>query len=249
MAKASPTHGDYLKLGRLADVLTLIQILAYDESAKGTSGKVTAQLQRGPISADSWTLLGKEHAEFFRVFHEEDANEKNDSVTLLARFVLKPTLMPDGRRITPTLSNEVTGHLMDLAVQLHDRQLQQRDRWKTVLIPVIAAIIAAGSAISAAVISTLKKPAQCPPNQSIELPSPQKAKFQALMTHNWREQAGDSYWVLVTDASSYESSRVSITSSRFERSGSSASGLHARTGHTIGVRPDGIKQASPADSW
>ena len=170
------THGDYLKSGRLADVLTLIQILAYDESARRTSKGVSDQLQRGPISVDSWTSLGKEHAEFFRVFHQEGADETKDSVTLLARFVLKPTAVrPDGSRITPPLTAEVTGHLMDLAVQLHDRQVQRRDRWKTVLAPMLAAFIAAAAAISAAVISTLKRSDPCPPAQSIEqtkTPSP-----------------------------------------------------------------------------
>jgi hypothetical protein len=150
----------YLKSGRLADVLTLIQILAYDESAKRTNSAIVVQLQRGPNSSDSWTSLGKEHAEFFRVFKQEDAHG-TESVTLLARFVLKPEIRSDGTRVTPALTTEVTGHLMDVAMQLHDRQVQQRDRWKTVLIPMIAAIIAASAAISAALISTMKPPSPC----------------------------------------------------------------------------------------
>jgi hypothetical protein len=168
MAKASPPLRVYLTAGRLADVLTLIQVLAYDESAKRTNSGLVAQLQRQPITSDTWTELGKQHAEFFRVFNPEAAQEKNESVTLLTRFVLKPVVRPDGERVTPPLSAEVTGHLMDLAIQLHDREVQRRDRWKTVLAPMLAAFIAAAAAISAAVISTLKRPTPCPAAQAIE---------------------------------------------------------------------------------
>lgn len=158
----------YLTAGRLADVLTLIQVLAYDESAKRTNEGLVTQLQRKPITSDTWVKLGNQHAEFFRVFQHEDANDKKESVTLLARFVLKPLVRPDGERVTPPLSAEVTGHLMDLAIQLHDREIQKRDRWKTVLAPMLAAFIAAAAAISAAFIPTVRRPPPCQPIQGAE---------------------------------------------------------------------------------
>lgn len=50
-----------------------------------------------------------------------------------------------------------TNKLMELAVQLHDREVQRRGRWKTVIVPTVVAIIAAGASIVAAVISSSSK--------------------------------------------------------------------------------------------
>jgi hypothetical protein len=148
------SKSSYLIPSRLADLLTLIQILAIDPSARRTSDGLKTQLSSSPLSASSWFELGRSHPEFFRVLPGTGPQE---SISLVARFALEPTgLTAEGHPKTPPLTAEVTNNLMDLAVQLHDREMQRRDRWKTVLVPSIVAILAATASITAAIISTSK---------------------------------------------------------------------------------------------
>ena len=149
-------QSSYLKAGRLADVLTLIQILAFDPSARRSSDGLQKQLSSSPLSAATWGDVGRFHPEFFRILDGKEG--QRESISLVARFVLPklPTTNGDSDPKTPPLSAEVTTNLMNLAVQLHDRELQRRDRWKNVIIPMIVAIIAATASIIAAIISTLK---------------------------------------------------------------------------------------------
>jgi hypothetical protein len=149
----------YLIPGRLADVLTLIQVLAYDPSARRSDEGLTKQLFRIPRTAQTWAELAKQHPEFFRVLDPKQDPEKKESIALVARFVLPAVLGADGSQArTPVLNADVTNNLMCLAIELHDRGVQHRDRWKTVLVPMVVAIIAAGASIIAAVISVSKPP-------------------------------------------------------------------------------------------
>lgn len=91
--------------------------------------------------------------EFFRVLAGKPG--QRESISLVARFVLEAVApAAGGEPKTPALSAEVTNNLMGLAVQLHDREMQRRDRWKTVLVPTIVAVLAATASITAAIIST-----------------------------------------------------------------------------------------------
>jgi hypothetical protein len=136
-------------------VLTLIQILAYDSSARRTDEALRKQLSRKPRTAKSWTQLGREHPEFFRVFDPQGDSRQNESVTLVAQFVLPTVQKYDSTEAqTPALSAEVTNNLMNLAIELHDREMQRRDRWKIVLVPMIVAIVAAGATVTAAIITS-----------------------------------------------------------------------------------------------
>lgn len=71
MASESPTINFYLKPGRLSDILALIQILAYDKLAKRTHDGLKAQLRRDPLTASTWTDIGQQHPELFRVLEAE----------------------------------------------------------------------------------------------------------------------------------------------------------------------------------
>ena len=149
------SESSYLISGRLADVLTLIQILAFDPSARRSSDGLNKQLSTSPLSAGSWFEVGKLHPEFFRVLTGKEG--QRESISLVARFVLEPVALGGGGEPkTPPLTADVTNNLMDLAVQLHDREMQRRDRWKTVLVPSAIAVVAAGASITAAVISSSK---------------------------------------------------------------------------------------------
>jgi hypothetical protein len=145
----------YVTGGRLADVMALIQILAFDPSARRSSDGLDKQLARGPLSASTWTELATLHPEFFRVLEGEPG--QRESISLVARFVLEAVPNAAGETKTPPLGAEVTSTLMNLAVQLHDREVQRRDRWKTVLVPVIVAILAAAASITAALVISSAK--------------------------------------------------------------------------------------------
>lgn len=143
----------YLQPGRLADVLALIQVLAYDRDAYRTEDGLLDELQRKPCVGDVWIALAKQHPEFFRV--RNDPNRKA-RVALLARYVLDHKQLPDGEEKRPQLEISVANKLMELAIQLHDKQQERKNRWKTVVLPMAVAVIAAGASISAALINVNK---------------------------------------------------------------------------------------------
>lgn len=122
---------NYLIEGRLADVLALIQVLGLDK--RGHRGEVglNQELQGIPRSATSWTQIAIEHPEFFRVDQTTE-----HGLSLIARHVTEPN--QNGIR---ELSFDVIKKLIEIAIELHDRQKERADRWKTFL-PILAIIIA-----------------------------------------------------------------------------------------------------------
>ena len=74
---------------------------------------------------------------------------------LISRYVLEyeeHEEHPDGKR--PPLDPNLVTKLIDTAIELHDRQLQRKEKWK-VIIPMIVTIIAAMAAIVSAFIGNL----------------------------------------------------------------------------------------------
>lgn len=166
----------YLKDDRLADVLALIQVLARDKWAKRWHDGLVKSLRRGPQSAKDWIEIGVEHPELFRVLEPEQHHTNSQTVALISRLVQKPIEAEDPADppLSPPLSPEETGKLMDLAVTLHDRAVQRGDRWKTVTVPLIVAIIAAAGVITTALLN-LAKPTAHP--QTIILQPAEPAKI------------------------------------------------------------------------
>jgi len=121
----------YLTEGCLADVLALIQVLALDEDAHRSEKGLMSELQRSPRSADNWLQIAERHPEFFRV-----APAGEHQVSLVARHVNPRT---DGVR--PTLPSDYTAKLLQLAVELHDREVRRSQHWH-VWIPLIVALTA-----------------------------------------------------------------------------------------------------------
>lgn len=68
--------------GRLADVLALIQVLAFDPHTHRSEAHVIDNEIGTPCSAKGWIVLAKEHPEMFRV-SEEDKHP----LSLIARHV------------------------------------------------------------------------------------------------------------------------------------------------------------------
>jgi len=131
----------YLLEGRLPEVLALIQVLAYDKITNRSENGLSKELQSKPISSNSWISLAKQHPEFFRVRESEDEEngKKKDLVSLISRFVLQK--IPDSNN-RPVLEPSAVNKLMEIGIEIHDRQVEHRDRWR-LYTPIIVAVIAA----------------------------------------------------------------------------------------------------------
>lgn len=121
----------YLAVGRLADVLALIQVLALDAKTHRSEKGLASELQGPPRSAENWPALAEKHPEFFRVRPEGEHR-----VSLIARHV--------GEREDegiPRLPSDYTSKLLQLAMELHDREVKRSQGWH-VWVPVGGVIIA-----------------------------------------------------------------------------------------------------------
>jgi hypothetical protein len=78
----SMTKRPYIKHGRLADVLALIQVLAFDPHTHRSEAHVIDKEIGTPCSAKGWVELAKEHPEMFRV-----SDEAKRPLSLIARHV------------------------------------------------------------------------------------------------------------------------------------------------------------------
>jgi hypothetical protein len=134
MAKNSKSP--YLVSGRLSDVLALIQVLALDEHAHRSDDGLASELQGSPRSSSSWPALAGEHAEFFRVRPEGEHR-----VSLIARHVTPK--VGDAR---PALPPDYTSKLLQLAVELHDREVRRDQAWH-VWLPVVGVVIGGALAL------------------------------------------------------------------------------------------------------
>lgn len=95
---------------------------------------------------------GKEHPEFFRVREEQD---KTAHVSLIARNAQQSVVDEDGDSSKPLLTTDVGNKLMELAVELHDKEAKRKDFWRTVVIPIVVSVIAATAAVTSAVITAI----------------------------------------------------------------------------------------------
>jgi hypothetical protein len=128
--------GNYLKPGRLADVLTLIQVLAYGPDSRRTEEGLQTELKSSPQTAESWVALAKQHPEFFRV----RSDVERPMVALVSRFVQEEEQTPQGKKHLP-LASDTTSKLMALAIELHDRETRRSQSWH-VYVPIIVAVTA-----------------------------------------------------------------------------------------------------------
>ena len=157
----------YMKDGRLADVLALIQVLAFDSSAYRSEAGLLEELQRSPLVGASWIDLAREHPEFFRI--RIDA-ARQSRVAIVARYVLDREWNSEGKYKHPPLETTVANKLMELAVELHDKQLERQTRFVSVVLPMSVAIIAAAASIASAIIG-LQGPGTTNPSTAVMLPT------------------------------------------------------------------------------
>lgn len=160
-------HLGYNNPRRLADVMALIQVLSLCEDTKRSENDLKNELQRSPMTAATWTVLAKSHAEFFRVRAEDEDDLEAHRISMVARAVM-PKRVGENKR--DPLPSDIVGKLLDIAITLHDREIVRRDAWKT-FIPVAAAIIAGLFAIAAAVLkidSPAKASTPTPPTATVK---------------------------------------------------------------------------------
>jgi len=124
------TKQPYLIENRLSDVLALIQVLALDKHRHRTEKGLQDELQGNPKSADNWTILAQGHPEFFRV-----AVDKENKFSLVARHVIEAN-----EQGASELSPDLIKKLIEVAIELHDRQKEKSDWWK-VWLPIIAVVV------------------------------------------------------------------------------------------------------------
>ena len=133
------TKRSYTKPGRLADVLALIQVLAFDpDTHRSESGIINKELGPPSSSDDGWITLAKEHRELFRV-----SDEATHALSLVARHV-QPS---DPTKKRPPLSPEFTQVLIETALELHDRQVEAADRWRYFMPAAITGVLVLLSAL------------------------------------------------------------------------------------------------------
>ena len=140
MAKQTIVKRPYLKPGRLADVLALIQVLALDRYTTRSESGIRKELQGPPSSSTEWFVLASEHREFFRVNSESESG-----LSLVGRYVL-PHETDEYRE---PLTADFVSVLLTTAIDLHDRQVSDAEAWKTWM-PVWSSVI---SAIVSAVVA------------------------------------------------------------------------------------------------
>ncbi|HNQ62192.1 MAG TPA: hypothetical protein PKJ62_07360 [Bacteroidia bacterium] len=126
-------YSSYLKEGRLADVLALIQVLAIDKYCQKNEEHIIKALQGKPRSSGSWISVAKLHPEFFRV-----KKENKNPISLLKRYVTEEI----GPKKRDPFSAEDTSELCRLAIELYDREVN-RSQWWHPWLPVLTAILAA----------------------------------------------------------------------------------------------------------
>jgi hypothetical protein len=115
----------YLHPGRLSDVLALVQVLAFDPDTYRSESGLQDELQRKPGYGESWMQLAREHPEFFRV---RNSPEKQPRAALLARYVLPKTQQVNDEEKRPPLEPDLVKKLLELAVDLHDKQSERASR-------------------------------------------------------------------------------------------------------------------------
>lgn len=121
----------YLKPNRLADVLSLIQVLALDENSHRSEDGLQEALQGTPRSGSVWTEVASQHPELFRV-----RAEGTHRISLVARHVTPKNVQ--GLR---TLPADYAANLQQLAIELHDREVRRVQSWH-VYIPIAVAVTA-----------------------------------------------------------------------------------------------------------
>lgn len=154
MRKTNP----YLKQSRLAEVIAAITALANYRYYKLTFKAAAEKIANRPEHAEKWKAIFHEHPEFFRISqdkvslvwrrqHPKRYNTKTSKEIPRDEFDLLVEHGSDTSRISRRpLRPEETTALIDIAVRLHERAIEDK-RISYWWIPVLSAGLAFGGAV------------------------------------------------------------------------------------------------------
>ena len=143
---------------RLADLIAAIQVLGSYRFASRKIDKWAKRLGRTPVSSNDWLTIFKEHPEFF-TFDGENislvwrrSRERNydtfDRRVLSkdeAQEMAKSESEVNEKRLSrPPLDTIEISKLIDIAINLHEREIkhtQERRWWITAVVAIVALII------------------------------------------------------------------------------------------------------------
>jgi hypothetical protein len=152
----SDADNPYLKPGRLADVFALIQLLAFErKSGYLWEASILDIMDRPPSGGGTWIRVAQEHQEFFRVRDVADTPNRAQRAGLLVRYLVGKN---EVERVRKPTDAELVTKLIEIAMDLHDRQVDRKQQFWKLRIPILAAltasIIAATASIYAATIKS-----------------------------------------------------------------------------------------------
>jgi|ERR1700674_1679427 len=148
-------YTSYANPQRLADIMCLIQVLALGDVDKdyGEHAPLHA-LGRQPTSGYDWKEIASAHPEFFLVDKKRVDKADHFTISLIARVIAAKR--SDKHEALPS---EFVAKMLEIAVNLHDRERARIDKWKPWLISILVAVIIGLSGIATA---SIKAPTPSP---------------------------------------------------------------------------------------
>ena len=137
---------EYLKPGRLEDVIALIQVLGLDRYVHRGENALRDVLKDKPSSSDSWCQLARRHPEFFRNYPGRDG----DSAALIARHLAASS--DDGLALSP----EYIHGLVEAAIRIHQGQLQRKQILRATWAVVLFGLLPSLASLAATLIAQAK---------------------------------------------------------------------------------------------
>jgi hypothetical protein len=160
-----PAESPYLKPGRLADVLGVLQIMAAGQRPEAKISKWAEDLSRGITpQTERWTAVFEEHPEFFLVYTLPNDPEKKaalrwrytnklyDPMTGVKMTQQAKDLLPKAQQdllTTKPLEGEEIAVLLKTAIELHTRAIEELNARRWWVAPVLGFSGAAFGAILA----------------------------------------------------------------------------------------------------
>lgn len=142
----------------MADLIAAIQVLGMYRFASRDLGKWEKRLGRNPVSATNWETIFRQHPEFFTVQGNNislvwrRSRERNYD-TFTSQIVLREEAMQlteqehetgEKRLSRPPLNIDEVSKLVDIAINLHEREIkhgQERRWWISAVIAAVGLII------------------------------------------------------------------------------------------------------------
>ncbi|MGE0133247.1 MAG: N-carbamoyl-L-amino acid amidohydrolase [Blastocatellales bacterium] len=145
---------------RLADLIAAIQVLGTYGFASRELSKWEARLGRKPVSADNWLTVFSQHPELFTIQEQNislvwrrsrERNYDTHAQVVVSRdeeALLRESEAGEMRLSRPPLDTSEISQLIDMAIRLHEREIQhQQERrwWITAVIAIVGLVVSVAS--------------------------------------------------------------------------------------------------------